>query len=520
MFKNKIEKNYDTELNIEVCVESLDDKSSEEENEKVTNQKGLFGSLREEFAERTAEKNAIDRAVYEETKRLEYERNEAKRKNILRKISFIDNRYAQSEKERDEIALKKFRKAEQSKLDAIRSERRSALIKENRKSIAVVIVVLFVASAVLGVVASQKYKATIAKNYDHAVEYIMIEQYEQSFDILENMNYRDAKALCHYSETQMLLEGYRGKPSEFLNRLTSIEGIEHESVKNQYLDACSEIEKAIDIQADIDTIDTSSAEVITEKTEETIDRINEAKETIAKRYEVLIDTEKMEIASRVIFNRENNTEAWKLMSDLSELGDINLESKDIIDRLRKTYDGLSDEDKKSILNYSILTSAESKYAELQKEEEKRKAEEKEKAKETIEGVINSDEIFYASEIPLKSIKTEDLGYIKIKARSWAYHLDESWNFSLLDSDGSELYGFEIEKITDKQIERKDEGTFKKTKSKYTEERNYIFTMTGYGTWTPSTDEDGNGSFSFDLDRVLNIEYDWYDDPNDDALLYN
>lgn len=516
MFENKTEKSDDIELIVDVSVENPDDGyQTDEENGFAEETKGFFRSLRDEFAERTTEDHAFDKAVFEEEKRLEAAREEAKKKNVLRKIKFVDNKYAKAEKERDELALKKFREAEQSRLNAIRSERSSTLVKENKKSIAIAVVIILVICAVIGVIASQKHKATVAKNYNHAVECIMTEQYEEAFDILEKMNYKDSQALCDYSETQMLLHGYKGKPDEALARLMHIEGMEHESVKKQCQNACGEVNKAVDIQADIDKIDITSADTISE---EVINKVEESKKNLNKRYTVLLDTEKCDIAARVIYNRDNETDAWKLMLELAELGDVTLDSKETIARLRETYDGLTDEDKKAILNYDILVSAESRYLELQKEEDERVAAEKKKIEENEEAVINSDEIFYASDIPSESSETVDLGYIKIRARSWGYRLDESWHFSLLDRNDSEPYSFDVKIITDDQVESKDERTFNKIKSNKVEERNYVFTMTGYGTWTPTSDD--SGSFTFVPDKILNIEYNWWDDPSDDALLYN
>lgn len=136
--------------------------------------------------------------------------------------------------------------------------------------------------------------------------------------------------------------------------------------------------------------------------------------------------------------------------------------------------------------------------------------------------IDSDKIFDASDIPLQSTETVDLGYITIRARAWNHFLDEHWSFSLLDCDGSVSLWFDIETITDDQVEILNKSTFKWVSSASAEERNYIFTMKGYGTWTPSSNDDeaDDGSFSFVLDRVLNIEKSHYDTNSDDALIYN
>ena len=137
MFEKKSKNGDDVELTIDVTVEGIENDiidDSVEYSEGAA--KKAFRSLREEFRERTAEDKAFDKAIYEEKRRLEAAREAAKKKNILRKIKYIDNKISKEELERDEIALKRFREAQQSKIDAARAERSSTLVRENKKPIA------------------------------------------------------------------------------------------------------------------------------------------------------------------------------------------------------------------------------------------------------------------------------------------------------------------------------------------------------------------------------------------------
>ena len=379
MFEKKTKKNIDTDLAIDVVVEEKNNDISNDSvdyNESPT--KKALRSLRDELRERTAEDKAFDKAISEEKKRLAAAREEAKRKNILRKIKIVDNKISKGELERDELALKKFREIEQSRIDAARAERSSALVRENKKPITIFVAIILLICVALGMIASLKHKATIAKNYDNAVECIMAEKYENASVILEKMNYKDSQALYEYSKTNLQLDDFKGKPDKVLDRLKGIEGIEHEGVNEQCQVECGEVQKAIDIQNDINLIDISSVEAMSE---EVVNHIEVSKEKLAKKYEVLLDTDKYDIASRFLYNKENNTDAWKLISELNELEDVTLESKNTLDRLRKMYDGLSDEDRKTILNYNLLTVAESKYDELKKAEDERIAEDKKKEEE-------------------------------------------------------------------------------------------------------------------------------------------
>ena len=64
---------------------------------------------------------------------------------------------------------------------------------------------------------------------------------------------------------------------------------------------------------------------------------------------------------------------------INQIGTVTLDSEQAIDDAKEAYDKLSDADKKTVENYETLTSAQTKFAELEKEqkelEEKRLAEE-------------------------------------------------------------------------------------------------------------------------------------------------
>lgn len=70
---------------------------------------------------------------------------------------------------------------------------------------------------------------------------------------------------------------------------------------------------------------------------------------------------------------EEKKSANEVMEKISDIGQVTLDSEDIIQDARKSYDELSDESKSYVTNYDILVQAEEEYEEL-KEEEKQKQE--------------------------------------------------------------------------------------------------------------------------------------------------
>lgn len=66
---------------------------------------------------------------------------------------------------------------------------------------------------------------------------------------------------------------------------------------------------------------------------------------------------------------------------INQIGTVTLDSKQAIDDAKEAYGKLSDADKKAVENYETLTSAQAKFAELEKELEAKRLEEEKKKKE-------------------------------------------------------------------------------------------------------------------------------------------
>ena len=369
-----------TSIDVDVITDD-DIKVADNGSSSRNDSKSAVDYLKEELRERAAENEKFQANIQAERQRLAAARAAAKEKNLLRKIKVVDNAVSKKEITRDEQMLQEFKQAEQKKIADARSKRSKEIAKQNKKPIAALLSGLLVAGCAAGGFVNHSHNVALAENYGQAVAYIMEEEYDDAKDMLLDMDFNDSEALYHYAYEQSMIENYKGKPEKMLEAISSIEGLENEEVGQQQTGAIEEIQLADEIQDDIDALELTSVESISK---ETISEIETLEPKLEKRYAVLLDTEKYDIAIRVLYNIENNTAAGKLINDLDELGDITLDSKDEIDLLRDAYDSLSNNDKKTVLNYNILTDAEDKYASLKKEEDARLAAEKKAAEEKAE----------------------------------------------------------------------------------------------------------------------------------------
>lgn len=379
---HKIEAASD-ELSIDVDIAGSDEnvvfesetvKSKPSQKEK----KSAISDFRNELRERAEEDKEYNEAVKSEKKRLAAEREKARNGNVFRKIKLVDNAMSKKEIERDNQALAAFKAAEQKKLSDERSRRGKALASRNKKPIAAVLSGLLVAACATGGIATHSHNVAMAADYDQAVTYIMSGDYDDATEILEDNDYEDAEALYEYADLQNSIESYQGATYLFLSGMEDIDGIENGEVKKQYEDACEEVKLADEIQDNIDSLELESLESIDK---DTVDRIGVQTSKLDKRYSQLLNTDQYDLAAQVLTNVDQQNDAGKLITGIDELGEITLDSKDKLDGLQAIYDKLSESDKKTILNYSALTDAESTYAVLRKAEDDRIAAEKKAAEE-------------------------------------------------------------------------------------------------------------------------------------------
>ena len=364
---------------IDIAVDSIDDNDiAVEVTDGEKAEKSAFGYIKDELKTRAAENAELEAAVHAEKKRLAAARAKAKNKNVLRKIKLVDDAISQKEIARDNQVLEKFRKEEQQKVTAARSKRSREIASKNKKSIIAVVVGVLVTISASGGIAGHAHNVAMAADYDQAITCIMAEQYDEAEELLDGNMTDDSQAIHQYVTEQSMISSYKGDPDEMLEAISSIEGIENGEVKKQQAMACKEIKLADEIQTDIDSLDVTAVDSISEDTLKEIDVLQPQLDT---RYAVLLDTEKYDLAERVLYNVQNDTEAGQLISGIDALGEISLDSKDKIDDLKGRYEALADEDKETVINYSVLTTADTTYKDLKKKDDERIAAEKKAAEE-------------------------------------------------------------------------------------------------------------------------------------------
>ena len=203
------------------------------------------------------------------------------------------------------------------------------------------------------------------------------------------------------------------------------------------LDAVEYAQKTIDALDDI-TLDSEKA-------------IEEAK----KAYNLLTDEQKEQIknadAIKTAEEKLSKLQVENAESKISAIGDVTLDSKDVIKDARDTYDALTDDQKKQVTNYDVLEAAEAKLSDLQVENVKTK----------IDGI---------GEVTLNSANT-------IKAARTAYNAltddqkKQVTNYDVLEAAEAKLSDLQVENVKTKidgigEVTLSSSSTIKAARSAY------------------------------------------------------
>lgn len=124
----------------------------------------MLKSIKEELKKRKEEELELKKTVENEKKRLEEQRLNTK-KNIIRKIKFVDNIKIKQEEKEDAKSLNQFRLNEEDKLKAARGQRLDDLIKNNKKAIVMAVCVCILLIAGGRTIAIQVNEANIKQAY-------------------------------------------------------------------------------------------------------------------------------------------------------------------------------------------------------------------------------------------------------------------------------------------------------------------------------------------------------------------
>ena len=134
---------------------------------------------------------------------------------------------------------------------------------------------------------------------------------------------------------------------------------------------------------------------------------------------------------------------------INQIGNVTLDSKQAIEDAEEAYGKLTDEDKKAVENYEILTSAQTKFGELEREQKAREAEmlaeeERKKEEELLSSIVGvwEGELFgikmvyeFLDDGTYKNYAQASSSAVSIKGTNGTYSFDGK-NLSLNASNGN------------------------------------------------------------------------------------
>lgn len=357
----------------------------------------MLKSIKEELKKRKEEELELKKTVENEKKRLEEQRLNTK-KNIIRKIKFVDNIKIKQEEKEDAKSLNQFRLNEEDKLKAARGQRLDDLIKNNKKAIVMAVCVCILLIAGGRTIAIQVNEANIKQAYVSAVDYIAEEKYENGLQELNGIDeYKDAVILKEFCNVMINLERYKGKPKEVQKKLPEISEIEDKRIKEIVKYARKQCLLVGKVQKALNKLDEQGmkkAVLDIEASGKLIKDIESRFDTIEPRYMVMVDKHSYKQLSNILTNVEKETDLGKTIVAINEIGEVKLSKAKSIKNARKIYDSLSDADKKKVLNYEVLTKAEDKLEVLIEDKEETEREEQEKAERKATEEARNDVTVY------------------------------------------------------------------------------------------------------------------------------
>lgn len=254
---------------------------------------------------------------------------------------------------------------------------KTASTATNRK---VVVIGSIIVALILGGfgISEARENAIIEENYNAAVQSIIDGDYSEARGLLLELDTNDSKELLKYATIMVNLNTYKDAPERLLGDLNAIGKVEEEVINGQIEDVREQVEKIKDIKEQIDALDLLN---LSEASGIELDSIDRKIDCADKRWISLLNIDDYEKIKRLVDNITEQTPLGQLYLSIQDLGEISLESGDVINTLLGVYRGLSQADKEIIFNASLLSAANAEYEVLVKEQarieqEKREAEEK------------------------------------------------------------------------------------------------------------------------------------------------
>ena len=316
----------------------------------------MFNHLKDELKMRKIENKNLQNAIEQEKIRLQQERDTAK-KSILRKIKVIDNMKRKQEDKQNAKTLSDFAAQKKIELSAARAKRTREFTKAHARQFLLIIVGIITLSLVISGIIRIVNHAITVKNYKEAVTLIIDKNYSAAEKLLEGISYSDSDDLLCYARIEKGIDEQSLTIKNIYSSVQSIGTISNIQIQERFAQTTSGVRFAYEVQSLIDAIDLKTLPSDLRVKVETIDN---SIGQVGARYSPLLETDTYELAKRVLYHIENNTDTGAVILAVSQLPEtISLADEAAIKEVRQKYDSLSDADKNDVCNIQILLSAES-----------------------------------------------------------------------------------------------------------------------------------------------------------------
>ena len=316
----------------------------------------MFNHLKDELKTRKIENKNLQNAIEQEKIRLQQERDTAK-KSILRKIKVIDNMKRKQEDKQNAKKLSDFAAQKKTELSAARAKRMREFTKAHARQFLLIIVGIITLSLVISGIIRIVNHAKTVKNYKEAVTLIIDKNYAAAEKLLEGISYSDSDDLLCYARIEKSIDEQSRTIKNIYSSVQSIGTISNIQIQERFAQTTSGVRFAYEVQSLIDAIELKTLPSDLRVKVETIDN---SIGQVGARYSPLLETDTYELAKRVLYHIENNTDTGAVILAVSQLpGTISLADEAAIKEVRHKYDSLADADKNDVCNIQILLSAES-----------------------------------------------------------------------------------------------------------------------------------------------------------------
>ena len=316
----------------------------------------MFNHLKDELKTRKIENKNLQNAIEQEKIRLQQERDTAK-KSILRKIKVIDNMKRKQEDKQNAKKLSDFAAQKKTELSAARAKRMREFTKAHARQFLLIIVGIITLSLVISGIIRIVNHAKTVKNYKEAVTLIIDKNYAAAEKLLEGISYSVSDDLLCYARIEKSIDEQSRTIKNIYSSVQSIGTISNIQIQERFAQTTSGVRFAYEVQSLVDAIELKTLPSDLRVKVETIDN---SIGQVGARYSPLLETDTYELAKRVLYHIENNTDTGAVILAVSQLpGTISLADEATIKEVRQKYDSLSDADKNDVCNIQILLSAES-----------------------------------------------------------------------------------------------------------------------------------------------------------------